>query len=40
VTCCSTRRWMCRRRLEPGHLGLFNSHHRLNAPVSLWERLK
>ncbi len=26
--------------LEPNHLGLFNSHHRLAAPVSLWERLK
>jgi beta-1,2-mannobiose phosphorylase / 1,2-beta-oligomannan phosphorylase len=26
--------------LEPGHLGLFNSHHRLAAPVSPWERLK
>jgi predicted GH43/DUF377 family glycosyl hydrolase len=25
---------------EPGHLGLFNSHHRLAAPVSPWERLK
>ena len=26
--------------LEPDHLGLFNSHHRLAAPVSPWERLK
>lgn len=26
--------------LEPDHLGLFNSHHRLTTPVSLWERLK
>jgi predicted GH43/DUF377 family glycosyl hydrolase len=26
--------------LEPNHLGLFNSHHRLAAPVSPWERLK
>ncbi|MGA3213801.1 MAG: hypothetical protein ABSD20_21040 [Terriglobales bacterium] len=25
---------------EPGRLGLFNSHHRLAAPVSPWERLK
>ncbi len=25
---------------EPGHLGLFNSHHRLAAPVAPWERLK
>ena len=25
---------------EPNHLGLFNSHHRLAAPVSPWERLK
>ena len=25
---------------EPTHLGLFNSHHRLAAPVSPWERLK
>jgi predicted GH43/DUF377 family glycosyl hydrolase len=25
---------------EPQHLGLFNSHHRLATPVSLWERLK
>ena len=27
-------------RPEPGHLGLFNSHHRLATPVSPWERLK
>ena len=26
--------------LEPKHLGLFNSHHRLAAPVSPWEQLK
>ena len=26
--------------LEPHHLGLFNSHHRLASPVSPWERLK
>jgi beta-1,2-mannobiose phosphorylase / 1,2-beta-oligomannan phosphorylase len=26
--------------LEPYHLGLFNSHHRLATPVSPWERLK
>ena len=26
--------------LEPNHLGLFNSHHRLATPVSPWERLK
>jgi len=26
--------------LEPDHLGLFNSHHRLAAPVAAWERLK
>ncbi len=26
--------------LEPNQLGLFNSHHRLAAPVSPWERLK
>ncbi len=26
--------------LEPPHLGLFNSHHRLATPVSPWERLK
>ena len=26
--------------LEPDHLGLFNSHHRLATPVSPWERLK
>ena len=26
--------------LEPQHLGLFNSHHRLATPVSPWERLK
>ncbi len=26
--------------LEAGHLGLFNSHHRLATPVSPWERLK
>lgn len=25
---------------EPGHPGLFNSHHRLATPVSDWERLK
>ena len=25
---------------DPEHLGLFNSHHRLAAPVSPWERLK
>ena len=25
---------------EPRHLGLINSHHRLAAPVSPWERLK
>lgn len=26
--------------LEPYHLGLFNSHHRLATPVASWERLK
>jgi predicted GH43/DUF377 family glycosyl hydrolase len=26
--------------LEPDHLGLFNSHHRLATPVSSWEILK
>ncbi len=26
--------------LEPTHLGLFNSHHRLASPVAPWERLK
>ncbi|MEX2117329.1 MAG: glycosidase [Bacteroidota bacterium] len=26
--------------LEPHHLGLFNSHHRLATPVSPWEMLK
>ncbi|CAN5632990.1 glycosidase [soil metagenome] len=26
--------------LKPNQLGLFNSHHRLAAPVSPWERLK
>jgi hypothetical protein len=26
--------------LEPQHLGLFNSHHRLAAPVAPWARLK
>jgi predicted GH43/DUF377 family glycosyl hydrolase len=26
--------------LEPDHLGLFNSHHRLATPVSPWEQLK
>ena len=26
--------------IEPNHLGLFNSHHRLAPPVSPWERLK
>jgi predicted GH43/DUF377 family glycosyl hydrolase len=26
--------------VEPHHLGLFNSHHRLATPVSPWERLK
>jgi predicted GH43/DUF377 family glycosyl hydrolase len=26
--------------LDPQHLGLFNSHHRLATPVSPWERLK
>jgi predicted GH43/DUF377 family glycosyl hydrolase len=26
--------------LDPDHLGLFNSHHRLATPVSPWERLK
>jgi predicted GH43/DUF377 family glycosyl hydrolase len=26
--------------LEPQHLGLLNSHHRLATPVSPWERLK
>jgi predicted GH43/DUF377 family glycosyl hydrolase len=26
--------------LEPNHLGLFNSHHRLATPVSPWEHLK
>jgi beta-1,2-mannobiose phosphorylase / 1,2-beta-oligomannan phosphorylase len=26
--------------LEPGNLGLFNSHHRLATPVAPWERLK
>ena len=25
---------------EPHHVGLFNSHHRLAAPVAPWERLK
>ena len=25
---------------EPQHLGLFNSHHRLAAPVAPWARLK
>ena len=25
---------------EPEHLGLFNSHHRLAAPVAPWARLK
>lgn len=28
------------RGLEPDHLGLFNSHHRLATPVSPWENLK
>ena len=28
------------RGLEPRHLGLFNSHHRLVSPVAPWERLK
>ncbi|QQR89801.1 MAG: glycosidase [Myxococcales bacterium] len=26
--------------VEPHHLGLFNSHHRLATPVSPWEKLK
>ncbi len=26
--------------IEPDHIGLFNSHHRLATPVSPWERLK
>ena len=26
--------------LEPDHISLFNSHHRLATPVSPWERLK
>jgi beta-1,2-mannobiose phosphorylase / 1,2-beta-oligomannan phosphorylase len=26
--------------LDPQHLGLFNSHHRLACPVAPWERLK
>ena len=26
--------------MEPDHIGLFNSHHRLATPVSPWERLK
>lgn len=26
--------------LEPNHISLFNSHHRLATPVSPWERLK
>ena len=26
--------------LEPYHISLFNSHHRLATPVSPWERLK
>jgi predicted GH43/DUF377 family glycosyl hydrolase len=26
--------------VEPRHLGLFNSHHRLAAPVEPWSRLK
>lgn len=26
--------------IEPQHIGLFNSHHRLATPVSPWERLK
>ncbi len=26
--------------LDPPHLGLFNSHHRLASPVAPWERLK
>ena len=26
--------------IEPLHIGLFNSHHRLATPVSPWERLK
>ncbi|MFH0907826.1 MAG: glycosidase [bacterium] len=26
--------------IEPHHLGLFNSHHRLATPVSPWEKLK
>jgi predicted GH43/DUF377 family glycosyl hydrolase len=26
--------------LDPDHLGLFNSHHRLATPISPWERLK
>ncbi len=26
--------------LEPNHIGLFNSHHRIATPVSPWERLK
>ena len=31
---------MALERLEPDHLGLFNSHHRLATPVWPWERLK
>ena len=34
----STRRWGP--RAWRGRLGLFNSHHRLAAPVAAWERLK
>ena len=34
----STRRWGLRPWRE--RLGLFNSHHRLAAPVAAWERLK
>ena len=26
--------------VEPDHIGMFNSHHRLATPVSPWERLK
>ncbi len=39
----STRRWgprAGRGRPWRGRLGLFNSHHRLAAPVAAWERLK
>ena len=31
---------MTQEGLEPHHLGLFNSHHRLASPVAPWEQLK